>query len=116
MTADEAPAAAPAAEGGPRPARSSREWAELLLPFEARMRAERVRPEVKHEIVRDELGMAPERYYMLLGRLIDTTAAAEVDPILTRMLLDERRRANAKRAARGARILTAGPLGDDPTN
>lgn len=36
----------------------------------------------KEEAIRAELGLTPARYYQLLGRLIDTAAALEHDPML----------------------------------
>lgn len=58
----------------------------------------------KEEAVRSELGLAPARYYQLLGRLIDTADALEHDPLLVKRLRRARdvrtqRRAAPKRAS-----------------
>lgn len=36
----------------------------------------------KEEIIRAQLGMSAARYYQLLGRLIDSEAALQYDPML----------------------------------
>lgn len=41
---------------------------------------------MKEETIRAQLGMSPARYYQLLGRLIETEAALEFDPLLVRRL------------------------------
>jgi hypothetical protein len=58
----------------------------------------------KEEAIRAELGIAPARYYQLLGRLIDTAEALEHDPMLVRRL---RRMREAREAARAARVTRA---------
>lgn len=40
----------------------------------------------KEEIIRAQLGMSAARYYQLLGRLIESEAALEYDPMLVRRL------------------------------
>ena len=40
----------------------------------------------KEEIIRARLGMSAARYYQLLGRLIESDAALEYDPMLVRRL------------------------------
>lgn len=40
----------------------------------------------KEEAIRTQLGMSAARYYQLLGRLIDSEAALEYDPMLVRRL------------------------------
>ena len=40
----------------------------------------------KEEIIRAQLGMSAARYYQLLGRLIESDAALEYDPMLVRRL------------------------------
>lgn len=58
----------------------------------------------KEEAIRSELGMSPARYYQLLGRLIDTSAALESDPMLVkrlRRLRDARQQARLARASVG---------------
>jgi hypothetical protein len=44
----------------------------------------------KEEAIRADLGLAPARYYQLLGRLIDTVAAQEYDPMLVKRLRRQR--------------------------
>ncbi|WP_029146187.1 DUF3263 domain-containing protein [Microbacterium luticocti] len=54
----------------------------------------------KEEAIRTELGLAPARYYQLLGRLIDTAEALEHDPMLVKRLRrvrDQRVRAGLAR-------------------
>ena len=41
---------------------------------------------MKEETIREKLGMSSARYYQLLGRLIETEAALEFDPLLVRRL------------------------------
>mgnify|MGYP001042126432 CR=1 FL=1 len=56
----------------------------------------------KEEAIRAELGLAPARYYQLLGRLIDTEDALAHDPMLVkrlRRIRDERQRARLARVA-----------------
>lgn len=70
-----------------------------ILEFEARWRAHEG---AKEEAIRAELGLAPARYYQLLGRLIDTTAAQEHDPMLAgrlRRIRDAREQARLARSA-----------------
>ena len=50
---------------------------------------------MKEETIREKLGLSSARYYQLLGRLIDTEAALEFDPLLVRRL----RRLRDSRAA-----------------
>lgn len=40
----------------------------------------------KEEVIRTQLGMSAARYYQLLGRLIESDAALEYDPMLVRRL------------------------------
>ncbi|MEV8250516.1 DUF3263 domain-containing protein [Microbacterium sp. NPDC076768] len=40
----------------------------------------------KEEFIRAQLGMSAARYYQLLGRLIESEAALEYDPMLVRRL------------------------------
>lgn len=63
------------------PALSDRDLA--ILAFEARWGAH---VGAKEEAIRDELGLAPARYYQLLGRLIDTVEAQRHDPMLVKRL------------------------------
>lgn len=70
-----------------------------ILGFEAEWRRH---AGAKEEAIRAELGMSPARYYQLLGRLIDTTAAQEYDPMLVkrlRRIRDARHQARLARAA-----------------
>jgi len=56
----------------------------------------------KEEAIRADLGLSPARYYQLLGRLIDTTAAQQHDPMLVkrlRRIRDERHEARIMRTA-----------------
>lgn len=55
----------------------------------------------KEEAIRNALGMSPARYYQLLGRLIETEAALEQDPLLVRRL---RRLRDARTGQRTARM------------
>ncbi|UWF77049.1 MULTISPECIES: DUF3263 domain-containing protein [Microbacterium] len=55
---------------------------------------------MKEETIRAQLGMSPARYYQLLGRLIDSEAALEHDPLLVRRLRRIRDTRSAQRAAR----------------
>jgi hypothetical protein len=58
----------------------------------------------KEEAIRVELGLAPARYYQLLGRLIDTSDALEHDPMLVkrlRRIRDERVRTQTARISAG---------------
>lgn len=54
----------------------------------------------KEEAIRAQLGMSPARYYQLLGRLIDTAAALEHDPLLVRRLRRIRDARTQQRVAR----------------
>ncbi|MEV8220531.1 DUF3263 domain-containing protein [Microbacterium sp. NPDC077391] len=56
---------------------------------------------MKQEIIRAQLGMSPARYYQLLGRLIETEAALEFDPLLVRRL---RRLRDSRAVQRTARM------------
>lgn len=61
-----------------------------ILDFEAEWRRH---VGAKEEAIRADLGLSPARYYQLLGRLIDTPAAQQYDPMLVkrlRRLRDER--------------------------
>ena len=40
----------------------------------------------KEETIRTQLGMSSARYYQLLGRLLESEAALEYDPMLVRRL------------------------------
>lgn len=44
----------------------------------------------KEEAIREQLQLSPARYYQLLGRLIDTVAAQERDPMLVKRLRRQR--------------------------
>jgi hypothetical protein len=70
-----------------------------ILEFEAEWRRH---AGAKEEAIRSELGLAPARYYQLLGRLIDTTDAQEHDPMLAgrlRRIRDARQQARLARAS-----------------
>lgn len=70
-----------------------------ILQFEAEWRRH---AGAKEEAIRSELSMTPARYYQLLGRLIDTTAAQQHDPMLVkrlRRIRDDRQRTRLARAA-----------------
>ncbi|GAA3657881.1 DUF3263 domain-containing protein [Microbacterium marinilacus] len=54
----------------------------------------------KEEAIRARLGLAPARYYQLLGRLIDSGDAQAADP----MLVGRLRRRREERAHRIARV------------
>ncbi|TDN92182.1 DUF3263 domain-containing protein [Microbacterium sp. BK668] len=54
-----------------------------ILDFEAEWRRH---AGAKEEAIRSDLGLAPARYYQLLGRLIDTAEAQEHDPMLVKRL------------------------------
>jgi hypothetical protein len=56
---------------------------------------------MKEETIRAQLGMSPARYYQLLGRLIDTEAALDFDPLLIRRL---RRLRDARGRQRSTRL------------
>lgn len=74
-----------------------------ILAFESRWG---VHGGAKEEAIRSELGLAPARYYQLLGRLIQTEAALAHDPMMVarlRRIRDERRAARASRGIRAAR-------------
>lgn len=66
-----------------------------LLDFEARWLGH---SGAKEDAIIAELGISPAHYYSRLDRAIDTAPAAEHNPILTRRLLEQRRRANARRS------------------
>ena len=72
-----------------------------LLDFEVEWRRH---AGAKEEAIRAELGMSPARYYQLLGRLIDTTAAQEHDPMLVKRLRRLRDARLHERAARSADV------------
>ena len=74
-----------------------------LLDFEAKsfVTPGRRNDGSKEEAIRADLGIAPARYYQLLGRLIDTADAVEYDPMLVRRL---RRLRDAREAVRAARV------------
>ncbi|QTV80015.1 DUF3263 domain-containing protein [Microbacterium sp. NIBRBAC000506063] len=57
----------------------------------------------KEEAIRTDLGLAPARYYQLLGRLVDTEAALVHDPLLVQRLRRIRDARGAERAERTAR-------------
>jgi hypothetical protein len=59
----------------------------------------------KEEDIRATLGLTPARYYQLLGRLIDTGAAVEYDP----MLITRLRRIRDTRAQTTERGLSGSP-------
>lgn len=65
-----------------------------LLDFEAQWPGH---SGAKDEAIRADLGITPPHYYALLSRAIDTQPAAEYAPILTRRLLEQRSRRNARR-------------------
>lgn len=74
-----------------------------LLAFEERWGIDAT---AKEEAIRVELGLAPARYYQLLGRLIDTEAALAHDPMLVlrlRRIRDQRRRSRMLPATGTAR-------------
>lgn len=54
----------------------------------------------KEEVIRAQLGMSAARYYQLLGRLIDSEAALQYDPMLVGRL---RRIRDARATRRSAR-------------
>lgn len=54
----------------------------------------------KEEVIRAQLGMSAVRYYQLLGRLIESEAALEYDPMLVRRL---RRIRDSRASVRTAR-------------
>ncbi|KAA0962869.1 MULTISPECIES: DUF3263 domain-containing protein [Microbacterium] len=54
----------------------------------------------KEETIRTQLGMSAARYYQLLGRLIDSDAALEYDPMLVRRLRRIRDSRSFRRASR----------------
>ncbi|HAQ59761.1 MAG TPA: DUF3263 domain-containing protein [Microbacterium sp.] len=56
----------------------------------------------KEEAIRSELGLAPARYYQVLGRLIETGEALGYDPMLVKRLRRLRDQREAQRAAREA--------------
>jgi Protein of unknown function (DUF3263) len=55
----------------------------------------------KEEAIREQLGLAPARYYQLLGRVIDTVPAQEYDAMLVKRL---RRLRDARVQARASRV------------
>ena len=70
-----------------------------ILDFEA---AWSTHAGAKEEAIRADLGLAPARYYQLLGRLLDTAAAIEYDPMLVKRLRRLRAARERARAARSA--------------
>jgi hypothetical protein len=54
----------------------------------------------KEEIIRAQLGMSSARYYQLLGRLLESEAALEYDPMLVRRLRRIRDARSFQRASR----------------
>ena len=70
-----------------------------LLHFEAEWRRH---AGAKEEAIRADLGMSPARYYQLLGRLIDTAAAQEHDPMLVKRLRRLRDARLQERSSRSA--------------
>ena len=52
------------------------------------------------EGIHRELGLTPARYHQLLGRLIDTQQALDIDPMLTHRLRRTRDEAQAELARR----------------
>lgn len=54
----------------------------------------------KDEAIRTLLGLTPARYYVLLGRAVDTAAAVAHNPQLTNHLLERRGRNDRDRARR----------------
>lgn len=54
----------------------------------------------KEEAIRAQLGMSAARYYQLLGRLIDSEAALEYDPMLVARLRRLRDSRALRRSAR----------------
>lgn len=73
-----------------------------ILDFEAAQKNRR-HTGVKDEAARAELGLAPARYYQLLGRLMDDADAIAYAPQLCatlRRLRDERQAARAARTHR----------------
>lgn len=82
-------------------ARSPKVTDEQLLAFEARHPKHTTRKEAEIPI---ELGITPARYYQLLGRLIWTEEALQIDPMLTNRLLRQsmnRQTEHQQRAHRG---------------
>lgn len=77
------------------PALSGRERA--ILDFEAQWRRH---VGAKEEAIRADLGLSPARYYQLLGRLLDSSAALAHDPMLVRRLRRARDEREDRRAAR----------------
>ncbi|GAA3760192.1 DUF3263 domain-containing protein [Microbacterium kribbense] len=70
-----------------------------ILDFEARWRRH---VGAKEEAIRTELGLAPARYYQLLGRLIESPDALERDPLLVTRLQrihEDRRRTRLARVS-----------------
>jgi len=54
----------------------------------------------KEEAIRTQLGMSSARYYQLLGRLLESEAALEYDPMLVRRLRRIRDARSFQRASR----------------
>ena len=54
----------------------------------------------KEEAIRAQLGMSAARFYQLLGRLIESDAALEFDPMLIRRLRRLREARVVRRSAR----------------
>ena len=60
----------------------------------------------KEEAIRSEFGLAPARYYQLLGRLLDDPDALAYDPMLVRRLRRRREEAAEQRRTRLGRTAT----------
>lgn len=69
---------------------------EAILAFEARWQRH---VGAKEEAIRSELGLAPARYYQLLGRLVDSPDALAHDPLLVNRLRRIRDQRVERRAA-----------------
>jgi len=78
----------------------------VLLDFESRWT---VHDAAKEEAIRAELGLAPARYYQLLGRVIDQPDAAAHDAMLVHRLRRVRDARDRERASRA--VLPAIPTG-----
>lgn len=71
-----------------------------ILAFEARWPRH---SGAKEEAIRATLGLAPARYYQLLGRLIDSSDALAHDPLLVNRLRRIRDERVDRRALAGSR-------------
>lgn len=49
-----------------------------------------IQPRIKRQMIRDQFGLDPIRYYQKLSRLIDTPEALEYDPIVVHRLVARR--------------------------